>query len=149
MARPFGAGDASKSWFGLFNLLLEANHIVIVENLHALAFSDTATSRELLRRQLQLITSSRSAILSSDKELGILRFESAGLAGARRMDPSAILSSNKELDNLRFESAGLAGARRMDPLKVIKSPASLTNQERSREYRRKRSAHRGSTVPLR
>ena len=45
LAQPFGVGDAIKSWFGLFNLFLEANQIVITENLHALNFSDIATSR--------------------------------------------------------------------------------------------------------
>jgi hypothetical protein len=34
LAQPFGAGDAIKSWFGLFNLFLEAYQIVIAENLH-------------------------------------------------------------------------------------------------------------------
>ena len=64
-AQPFGVGDAIKSWFGLFNMFLEANQIVIADNLHALTFSDIATSRELLRCQLQQITSSRSTILAS------------------------------------------------------------------------------------
>ena len=54
LAQPFGVGDALKSWFGLFNLFLEPNHIVVAEHLHASAFSDIATSRELLSRQLQL-----------------------------------------------------------------------------------------------
>jgi len=63
LAQPFGVGDAIKSWFGLFNLFLEANQIVIADNLHALNFSDIATSRELRIRQLQIITSSRSNIL--------------------------------------------------------------------------------------
>ena len=66
LAQPFGVGDPLKSWFGLFNLFLEANQIVIADNLHASAFSDIATSRDLLRRQLQIITSSRSTILSPD-----------------------------------------------------------------------------------
>jgi len=44
----FGVGDALKSWIGLFNLFLEANQIVIAEKLHALTFSDIATSRDLL-----------------------------------------------------------------------------------------------------
>ena len=35
LPQPFGVGDAIKSWFGLFNLFLEADQIVIVENLHA------------------------------------------------------------------------------------------------------------------
>jgi hypothetical protein len=78
LAQPFGVGDAIKSWFGFFNLLLEANQIVLTENLHASAFSDIASSRELLRRQLQLITSSQSSILSSGRELNTLPFESAG-----------------------------------------------------------------------
>jgi len=69
LAQPFGIGDAIKSWFGSFNLFLEANQISIAENLHALTFSDIATSRELLRRQLQIITSPRSSILSSGEEL--------------------------------------------------------------------------------
>ena len=112
LAQPFGVGDAIKSWFGLFNLFLEANQIVIVKKLHASPFSNIATSRELLIRQLQLITSSLSSILSYDKEV----------------------------NNLPLESAGLAGARRMDPLEVIKSPISLTKQERRCAYRRKRSA---------
>ena len=97
LAQPFGVGDALKSWFGLFNLFLEANQIVIAENLHALTFSDIATSRELLRHQLHLITSSHSTTLASDSEI----------------------------NNLLL-AAGLAGARRVDPLKVIQSPVSLT-----------------------
>ena len=52
LAQSFGFGDAIKSWFGLFNLILEANQIVVAENLHALAFSDISTSREFLARQL-------------------------------------------------------------------------------------------------
>jgi len=36
LAQPFDVGDAIKSWFGLF-LFLEANQIVIAENLHASA----------------------------------------------------------------------------------------------------------------
>jgi len=50
LAQPFGVRDAIKFWFGLFTLFLEANQIVIAENLHASAFSDIATSRELLKR---------------------------------------------------------------------------------------------------
>jgi hypothetical protein len=50
LAQPFDVGDTFKSWFGLFNLFLEVNQIVIAENLHASTFSDIATSRELLRR---------------------------------------------------------------------------------------------------
>ena len=52
LAQPFGVRDAIKSCFGVFNLFLKANQIVIAENLHASAFSDIATSQELLRRQL-------------------------------------------------------------------------------------------------
>ena len=86
LAKLFGVGDALKSWFGLFNLFLGANQIVIAENLHASSFSDIVTSRELLRRQLQLITSSRSPLLASGKEVNNLPL-AAGLAGARRLDP--------------------------------------------------------------
>jgi hypothetical protein len=32
LAQPFGVGKALKSWFGLFNLFLEANQIVLAEN---------------------------------------------------------------------------------------------------------------------
>jgi hypothetical protein len=42
--QPFGVGDALKSWFGWFSLFLEANQIVIAENLHASTFSDIAIS---------------------------------------------------------------------------------------------------------
>ena len=115
LAKPFGVGDAIKSWFGLFNLFLEANQIVIAENLDALTFSDIATSRELLKRQLPLITSSSSTTLASDREV----------------------------NNLPL-TAGLEGARRMDPLKVIQSPVSLTRQERRRACRRKRNARLNS-----
>ena len=59
LAQPFGVGDTIKSWFGLFDLILEANQIVIAENSHASAFTDFSTSLELLRRQLQITTSSR------------------------------------------------------------------------------------------
>jgi len=48
LAQPFGVGDAMNSWFGLLNLFLDANQIVIAENLHDSAFSDIATSRKLL-----------------------------------------------------------------------------------------------------
>ena len=84
MAHPFGVGGASKSWFGLFILFLEANQIVIAENLHALTFSDIATSRDLLRRQLQLITSSRSTTFVSDRKVNNSPL-AAGLAGARKV----------------------------------------------------------------
>ena len=66
-AQPFGVVDALMSWFGLLNLFFEANQIALADNLHASAFSDIAKSRELLKRQLQLVTSSRSTILYSDK----------------------------------------------------------------------------------
>ena len=46
LAQPFGVGDAMKFWYGLFNLFLEANQIVIADNLHALVLADIATSRE-------------------------------------------------------------------------------------------------------
>ena len=80
--------DAIKSWFGLFNLFLETNQIVIVENLHASAFSDIVESRALLCRQLQFIKSSRSTILHSGREVNNLPSESAGLAGAISADYS-------------------------------------------------------------
>jgi len=79
-----------KSWFELFNLFLEANQIVIVENLHASAFSDVATSRKLLRRQLQLITSVRSTILVYGREVNNLPL-AADLADARRVDPLEVI----------------------------------------------------------
>ena len=101
LAQPFGVGDAIKSRFGLFNLFLEAHQFVIAENLHASTFSDNANSREELRRQLQLITSSCSTTLVFDREV----------------------------NNLPL-AAGLAGTKRVDPLEVIYSPVSLTKQER-------------------
>jgi hypothetical protein len=58
--------------FGLFNLFMEANQIIIAENWHALTFSDNATSRDFLQRQLHQITSSRSTILASDTEINNL-----------------------------------------------------------------------------
>ena len=91
-AQPFDVGDAIKSWFGLFNLFLEANQIVIAEKLHVLTFSDTATSRDLLKRQHQLITSSRSTILVSGTEMNNLPL-AAGLAGARRVNPLQVITS--------------------------------------------------------
>jgi hypothetical protein len=72
LAQPFDVGDAIKSWFGLFNLFLKANQIIIAENLHASAFSDITTSRELIRRQIQLITSLRLTILASGRKLNNL-----------------------------------------------------------------------------
>ena len=55
-AQPFGVGDAIKSWFGLFDLFLEANQIIVADNLHAVTFSNIATSRrELLRCHIRLI----------------------------------------------------------------------------------------------
>jgi len=51
-AQPIGVGDAIKSWFGLYNCFWEANQIVVVENLHASAFSDIATPRELVKRRI-------------------------------------------------------------------------------------------------
>ena len=53
LVQPLGVRDAIKSWFELFNLFLEANQIIIVENLHALIFSDIATFRDLLSRHLR------------------------------------------------------------------------------------------------
>jgi len=96
----------------LFNLFLEANQIVVVEKLHALAFTDIATSQEILKRQIQLITSSQSSFFSS----------------------------GSELNNLPFESADPAGARRVSPLKVIHYQTSVRKQERRRAYCRNRSA---------
>jgi len=97
---------------------LEANQLVIVDNLHALTFSDIATSWGLLRSQLQLITSSQSSILYT----------------------------GRELNNLPFESTDLAGARRADSLEVIKSPTSLIKQECRHACRCKFSEHRGPSV---
>ena len=85
-----------------------------MKNLHASVFSDITKSRELLRHQLQLITSSQSSFFPS----------------------------GRELNYLPLESAGLDGVRRVEPLEIIKSPTPLTKQERGRVYRRKRSAHR-------
>ena len=85
-------------------MFLEANQIVISKNLHASAFYDIATSRDLLQRQLYLVTSLRSTILAS----------------------------GTGMNNLPLKSAGLAGARRVDPLKVIQSSVLLTKQERRR-----------------
>ena len=110
-------GDAIKSWFELFNFFLKANQIIIAENLHASTLSDIAKSRELLKRQLHVITSSRSSI----------SFTSRGL------------------HNLPFELAGLAGARRVDPVGVIQSLKSATKQESRRACRRKRNARLQST----
>ena len=91
-------------------MFFEANQIIVADNLHALTFSNIATSRELLRRQLQLITSSRSTIFVS----------------------------GTEVNNLPL-AAGLAGARRVDHLTFIPSQTSLTRQEYRHAYRRKRS----------
>jgi len=71
-----------------------------------LHFSDIATSRELRKRRLKLITSSRTSNLYS----------------------------GRKLNNLTFESVGLAGVRRVDPLEVIQSPVSLTIQLRRHAY---------------
>ena len=38
LAQPFGVGDAIKYGFGLFDLCLEPNQIVIAENLRASIF---------------------------------------------------------------------------------------------------------------
>jgi hypothetical protein len=50
LAQPFDVGDAINYWFGLFNLVSEANQIIVTDNLCALIFSGIATLRELLRR---------------------------------------------------------------------------------------------------
>ena len=100
LAQPFGVGDSIKSWFGFYNLFLEANQLVIADNLHALTFANIATSPELLRRQLQIITSSRSTFLSSDREVNNLPLESAGLAGARRVDPLKVIQSLVSMQTL-------------------------------------------------
>jgi len=63
--------DAIKSWFGLFNSFLGANQIVIAENIHASAFSEITKSRELFRRQVQVVTSSRLSILFTGRELQV------------------------------------------------------------------------------
>ena len=46
LVQPFGVEDAIKFWFGLFNLFLETNQIVIAENLHVFTFSDIASYRD-------------------------------------------------------------------------------------------------------
>ena len=46
--------------------------------------------------------------------------------------------SDRELNNLPFESAGIAGATRVDPLENIQSSISLIKQERRHAYRSKR-----------
>jgi hypothetical protein len=56
-----------------------------------------------------------------------------------------MLSSGKEVNNLPYESAGLAGSRRVYSLKVIPFQTSVTKQKRRRAYRRKRSAR--SRIP--
>ena len=71
LAQQFGVADALKSWFGLFNLFLETYQISVTESLHASTYSDIATSRELLRRQLQLITSLCSTTLAITASLFI------------------------------------------------------------------------------
>jgi hypothetical protein len=93
MSYGFCYGDAIKSWFGLFNLFLEANQIVIAENLRASTFSEIATSRNLLKHQLQLIISSRSTASVSGREMNNLS-SAAGLAGARRVDPLKVISNS-------------------------------------------------------
>ena len=89
MAQPCGIGDALKSWFEWFSLFLEVNQIVIAENLHALTFFAIATFRDLLQRQLQLITSSRSTILTSGTEMNNFPL-AAALTCARRVGPLQI-----------------------------------------------------------
>ena len=65
--------------------------LLLQKNLHALAFSEIVKSRERLGHQLQVVTSSRSSILFTARELHNLPFESSGLAGARRMDPLEVI----------------------------------------------------------
>ena len=48
------------------------------------------------------------------------------------------------LNKLLFDSAGSAGAERVDPLKVILNSISISKQERRRAYRRKRNARQNS-----
>jgi len=50
-------------------------------------FSDIDQSQKLLRCQFQRIASSHSSILSTGRELYNLPVESAGLVGARMVDP--------------------------------------------------------------
>ena len=50
------------------------------------------------------------------------------------------MSFDREFNHLQFESAGLAGARRVDPLEVIQSHASVIKQELRCAYRHKCSA---------
>jgi len=115
LAQPFGVGDAIKSWFELFNLFLEANQIIGAEKLHASAFPEIVKFQELLERQLRVITFSRSLILFT----------------------------GRELHNFPLDSAGLSGARRVDPLKVIRSLISATHQVCRHAYKRKRIARHG------
>ena len=68
-------------------MLLEANQIIDVDNLYAFTFSDIATSRELLRHHLQLIT-----FLASGREVNNLPL-AEGLAGARKVDPLIVIQS--------------------------------------------------------
>ena len=62
LAQPFGVGVAIKFWSRLFNSFLEANQIGFVHASAVSDISDIATSPELLKRQRQLITSSRLTI---------------------------------------------------------------------------------------
>ena len=55
------------------------------------------------------------------------------------------MSSDRELNILPFESAGLASARRVDPHEVIYFSTSLTKQERRHAYHRKCIASRNSS----
>ena len=71
---------------------MRANQIVIAENSHASVFSHIATSRELLRRQLGIIKSSRPTILASGREVNNLPL-AARLAGVRRVDPLTVIPS--------------------------------------------------------
>jgi len=95
----------------LFTLPFEANQILIAEILPASALSGIATSRKILKRQLQLIISSCSTILAF----------------------------GRDMNNLPL-ATGLAGARRVDRIEVTKSPVSSKQQERRHAYRHKRSA---------
>ena len=84
---------------------MEANQIVIAEILYSSAFSDIAISRTLLRRQLQIIRSSHSTILSSDRVMNNLPFEPVDLAGARRVDLLQVIPSHTSVAKLERRRA--------------------------------------------
>jgi len=114
---------------------LKANQIILADNLHALAFFLIAIMRTLLRHRRQVITSSRSNILFSDREVNNLPFESAGLPGAVISSPKWAKKQERRRAYCRKRSARTnspqfkCGPAAVEPRSITASSSGFTDCE--------------------